>query len=120
MHNMEEGKNPNFIPTVFQVNGEYFVYRLRHDGLSIVPCLEKVKETVLESIYGITESEKMEMKHYAGFELFPENDPEKYLRDIDLGDGLTRFNLYELPVHKGEKHKIINENTPRDCKMNSV
>lgn len=111
MHNMEECKNPSFIPTVFLVNGEYFVYRLRNDGLSIVPCLEKVKESVLDSIYGITESQKLEMKHYAGFEISPENDPEKYLRDIDLGDGLTRFNLYELPLHKGEKHKIINQIT---------
>jgi hypothetical protein len=109
---MEEGKYPSFIPTVFLVNGEYFVYRLRNDGLSIVPCLEKIKEPVLESIYGIAESEKLGMKHYAGFELFPENDQKKYLRDIDLGDGLTRFNLYELPVHIGEKHKIINESIP--------
>jgi hypothetical protein len=44
--------------------------------------------------------------------LLPENDPVKYQRDIDLGDGLSRFNLYELPVHIGEKHKIINGSTP--------
>ena len=102
------GNNLSFIPKVFQVNGEYYAYRLKNDGLSIVPCLEKVKENVLESIYGITESEKLEMQHYAGFELLPENDPEKYRRDIDLGDGLTRFNLYELPDHIGEKHTVIN------------
>ena len=107
MDNKEQSTNPCFTPEVFLINGEYYAYRLRQDGISIVPSLEKIKEAVLEPVYGITESRRLELKHYAGFILEPENDPEKYRREIDLGDGLIRFNLYELPTHTGEKHTII-------------
>jgi len=114
MHNNQVDENQLFSPEVFQVNGEYFAYRLKNDGLSICPYLEKVKETVLESIYGITESERLGMKHYAGFAFEPENDPKKYNRDIYFGDGLTQFNLYELPLQREGKHQAdrINTNWP--------
>lgn len=99
-------------PEFSYVKGEYFIRKLQYDGLSERPILEKIKPEVLEKLYGINSHDKEKIKHYHGFAYVPENDKNKYFREIVLGDGLPNFNLYDLPQHNNVKHEFCNEEAP--------
>lgn len=95
-----------FVPEIYNIGGEYFLYHLKNDGLSSIPSLTKIKESALESVHGYDAKRKAEIASFVGFTISPENNPEKYQRTIDLGDRCHNFNLYELPFHPQGKHHL--------------
>ncbi|WP_159519542.1 primase-helicase family protein [Sunxiuqinia indica] len=95
-----------FKPEFYNVNGDYLVSHLKDDGVSVRPTLSKVKESVLETNYKMNDETKSNIPRFANFALVPENNPENYKREINLGDGLKNFNLYELPFHPAGKHEL--------------
>ena len=89
----------------------YLAYRLTDNGTSLNASYCQVKEADLKKVYKLTEKEIEEIPNYVGFIMRPENDPEKYERDIVTADGLTHLNVYELPYHPKGQHQLI-ENIP--------
>jgi hypothetical protein len=95
----------DFKPQFFYINGEYIVNRLFDDGTSISPAYFTVKEADLQKIYGLTEKEISEIPAYADYIMRPENNPQKYVREITLDDGLKYLNMYDLPLHPKGEHQ---------------
>lgn len=105
--------NKKFVPEIFNIGGEYYLRHLKNDGLSAIPSLSKIKESALESVYNYDAKSKAEIDSYVAFTIYPENNPEKYQRIIDFGDGCRNFNLYELPfhekgIHQMDEHRNVN------------
>lgn len=93
-----------FEPEFYYIDGEYFVYKLALIGKVPTPVLAPVTAETLERVYKLSKSQIADLPTFAGKTVKPCNVPEKYSREIDLGDGLANFNLYDLPLHPRGTH----------------